>query len=207
VESGAARFYFLYLSELDMVLHHHAEPGGPVEARLQWYAEGLGAIFASARARDPHATLVVTSDHGMAAVRDRFDLVAEIESLGYSMPEDYLAVYDSTMARYWFFHSRAREAVESRLRSLSCGRVLSDAELESLGILFDDRRFGQTIFLLNPGCLIAKSDFNGTGWRPSGMHGYHPDDPYSDAVFLSNRQFASNPQTITDVYRCMREVI
>jgi hypothetical protein len=207
VESGAGRFFFLYLSELDMVLHHHAAASGPVEARLKWYAEGLSAVFDAARARDPNATFVVTSDHGMAEVQSRFDLVAEIESLGFSMPGDYLAVYDSTMARYWFFNPRARGVIQSRLATLSCGRILSDAELQSLGILFDDYRFGQTIFLLNPGCLIAKSDFNGAGWHPSGMHGYHPDDPDSDAVFLSNRQFASNPRSITDVYRCMQEVI
>jgi len=39
----------------------------------------------------------------MTPVEHAYDLVSEIEGLGFLMPEDYLAVYDSTMARYWFF--------------------------------------------------------------------------------------------------------
>jgi hypothetical protein len=35
------------------------------------------------------------------------------------------------------------------------------------------------------------------------MHGYHPDDPYSDAVFLSNRPPASSLTSIRDIYEYM----
>ena len=37
------------------------------------------------------------------------------------------------------------------------------------------------------------------------LHGYHPDDRYSDAILLSNRQPASEVRTIADVYRLMLE--
>ncbi len=38
---------------------------------------------------------------------------------------------------------------------------------------------------------------------PNGMHGYHPEDPYSDAIFLSSSHPAVSMRTIADVYRCM----
>src|SRR5882762_3059094 len=121
------------------------------------------------------------------------------------MPDDYLAVFDSTMGRFWFFDERARREIVERLRSVPCGRILSDEELRQLGVLFDDRRYGEVIFLLHPGWLLSRSDFNGRGWKPVGMHGYHPEDHYSNAVFLSNRKPESVMCTIADVYGYMEE--
>ena len=38
------------------------------------------------------------------------------------------------------------------------------------------------------------------------MHGYHPDDPYSDGVFLSNRKPEFDIKSVQDVHRWMREI-
>ncbi|HEV2178535.1 MAG TPA: alkaline phosphatase family protein [Terriglobia bacterium] len=202
---GAADFFFIYLSELDQLLHDQWAHPEPVDERLRWYAAHLQRLFEGARQRDPEATLAVFSDHGMTPVSERHDLVAEIKGLGLSMPEDYLAVYDSTMARFWFFSEHARKSIGECLRELPYGRILPDEELRGLGVFFPDHRYGEVVFLLNPGGLIANSDFNGPQWVPAGMHGYHPDDRYSDAVFLSNRRFCFPAGTIADVFRIMRE--
>jgi hypothetical protein len=52
---------------------------------------------------------------------------------------------------------------------------------------------------------VSKGDFNGKGWMPIGMHGYHPQDPWSDAVFMSSNKPLASVQTIADVYTCMRD--
>ncbi len=199
-----ARFYFLYLCEMDAFLHQHCQNPAQVTDKLAWYAEELRALFQTARRVDPAAGLTVFSDHGMTPVHNHYDLAGDIDRLGFSMPTDYLAVYDSTMARFWFFEERARRGVEALLRGLDCGRILSDEELEQLGILFPNRRYGELIFLLKPTWLIAKGNFNGKGWSPLGMHGYDPQDSYSDGVFLSDRPPSAPVRGIRDVYRCMR---
>jgi hypothetical protein len=119
------------------------------------------------------------------------------------MPADYLAVYDSTMARFWFFNEEARLAINTCLRRQNCGRLLCDAELNDLGIYFPDRRYGESIFLLNSGYMFFHSDFHSGNWLPTGMHGYHPHDPYSDAVFLSNRAPALPLNSIRDIHDYM----
>ena len=91
------------------------------------------------------------------------------------------------------------------LRSESCGRILSEDELRDLGVLFPDRRYGEVIFLLHPGWLLARKDSKGPGRMPTRMHGYHPDHPYSDAVFLSNRPPMREVRAVADVYSVMRE--
>lgn len=207
VASSDAEFFFLYLSELDSLLHFEPKGGNRLEKRLEWYESELRKLLESARKLDPETTLTIFSDHGMAAVDDHYDLVRDVDSLGLKIGQDYLAVYDSTMARFWFFDEHAHDAIAGHLKTLSCGRVLSDEELADLGVLFEDRRYGEMVFLLNPGCMIAESDFNGRGWSPIGMHGYHPDDQDSSAIFLSNCTPSFAVSSIADVYECMRAAL
>jgi hypothetical protein len=192
---------------MDMFLHLHCRQPAEIAGKLDWYEKGLEKLFLVAREIDPDAQLIVTSDHGMTPVDNRYDVLGVLEPLGLRMPEDFLAVFDSTMARFWFFNDRAREAVSNALHDLPCGRWLADEELKHAGVFFADRRFGEQIYLLHPGWLVSRSDFNGAGWMPSGMHGYHPDDSHSDAIFLASRQPDFAMETIADVHRCMKEAI
>lgn len=203
VEDSNAEFFFVYLCELDRELHSFWTEPGRLKPTLEQYALKLRRLFETALAIDPEASIAIFSDHGMAPVTNRFDLKKEIDGLGWRMPEDYLVVYDSTMARFWFFNEDARENINSCLSGQDCGRLLGDTELESLGVYFPDRRYGETIFLLNGGYMFYRSDFHSGNWLPSGMHGYHPSNPYSDAVFLSNRPPASRLESIRDIYQYM----
>jgi hypothetical protein len=207
IHAGCAKFFFLYLSEMDHFLHSHCDDIEPVTGRVAWYDQQLLEVFRIAARKDPKLTFTVISDHGMTPVHSHFDLVAKIVALGFSMPKHYLAVYDSTMARYWFFDDAARRAILRELEQTRCGRILAEAELERLGILFPDRRYGEVIFLLDPGWLLSHSDFNGSGWNPRGMHGYHPKDRHSDAIFLSNRHPRQRVATIADIYPCFEEAV
>jgi hypothetical protein len=203
IRSGDGRFFFVYLCEMDNFLHKRRDDEAAVAERLAWYDQQLRALFAVAVEQDQQATFTIVSDHGMTPVHSHYGLVDKIEALGFKMPEQYLAVYDSTMARYWFFDDAARGAITGELERTPCGRILSDAELTNLGIFFPDRRYGELVYLFDPGWLLAHSDFNGGGWQPTGMHGYHPTDSNSDAIFLSNCRPAHPMRTIADIFRCM----
>jgi hypothetical protein len=208
LSSRAASFFFVYLSGMDEFLHLHCKNSQSIDDRVRWYARELQNLFTLARKIDPNVALSVTSDHGMTPVEHTYDILPQMQSLNLNMPRDYLAVYDSTMARFWFFNEDARSLIYQLLLRIPCGRVLSDDELRRFGVFFEDRRFGETIFLLNPRWLFSRSDFNGTGWFPEGMHGYHPDhDRYSDAIFLSNRPPGFQMHTIKDAYACISKTI
>src|SRR5882762_9446549 len=200
-----AVFFFIYLCEMDMFLHQHCQEPARIDEELKWYEHRSQKIFEIARRLVPAARLTVTSGPGMTPVEKTYDLLGRLEPLGLKMPEDYLAVFDSTMARFWFFDESAREKVGCALDNLECGRWLDTSQLKREGVFFEDQRFGERIFLLNPGWLLSRSDFNGVGWTPSGMHGYHPDDPSSDAIFLSSHAPPFEVKTISDVYPRMRE--
>jgi hypothetical protein len=206
MKSSQASFYFIYLSELDMFLHTHCNEAAKVSEKLGWYEREIRKLYELARSIHPDSVLTIMSDHGMTPVRQHVDLVSQLEKLEFKMPQDYLAIYDSTMARFWFFDDRARTAFLSVLKSMSCGHMLSEEALRELGIWFDDSRYGEVIFLLDPGWLFSKSDFS-SKWLPAGMHGYHPADPSSDAVFLTNGKPPVEMLTIADIHACMMDAI
>ena len=118
------------------------------------------------------------------------------------METDYAVVYDSTMARFWFFNESARQQITQSLREIPQGRILPDDELERLRVLFPDRYFGELIFLAKEGVLIVPSHM---GERPiRAMHGYHPTDPQSYAALLTNQSnIPEDIVAIPDIYRLM----
>jgi hypothetical protein len=138
----------------------------------------------------------------MANCDEHLDLKSKIEALPLRFGVDYAAVYDSTMARFWFFNPEAREFITYCLKQIPQGRILPDEELDQLHCLFHDRHFGEIIFLMKEGVLIVPSHM---GERPiRAMHGYHPDDKHSYAALLTNQ--AEIPDDITaipDIYKLM----
>jgi predicted AlkP superfamily pyrophosphatase or phosphodiesterase len=188
-------FAFLYWPDLDGLLHRVGNTSPEIPARLDAYEPWLEQLMATAREHYGEVKLTILSDHGMANCDRLLDLRAKIEPLGLKMGEDYAVVYDSTMARFWFFSDRARQAVTACLATVREGRILPDRELAELGALFPDRYFGELIFLVEEGVLIVPSHM---GERPiRAMHGYHPDTPHSYASLLTN--YPDVPEGVTAI--------
>jgi len=207
IANGGEQVYFLYLSEFDGFLHLNRGESDKITEKLAWYEEAVGRVFEAAKKRDARASLRVFSDHGMTPVKQHCDVAAIVDGCGFETPRDYLAVYDSTMARFWFFSEKARKEIRAQLSKLDYGRLLTDDELRELGVFFPDYRYGELVMLLDPGCIIAESGFNGKGWKPAGMHGYHPNDPNSEAVFLSSEEPRGSMVSVRDVFGCMQEAL
>lgn len=195
-------FAFLYWPALDGLLHRVGNDSPEVPRKLRAYEPWLDELMTAARRHYDEVKLYVFSDHGMANCDQWLDLQAPVEKLGLEFGVDYTAVYDSTMARFWFLNPRAREAITACLNLVPQGRVVPDAELAALGTLFPDRYFGELIFLLDEGVLIVPSHM---GARPiRAMHGYHPAAPHSYAALLSNQpDIPAEIAAIPDIYRLM----
>lgn len=193
-----ARVLFLYLSGLDHYLHWHIHEPEGVAAALQWYERGLRRLFIAAAGARHEVRMFVFSDHGMTPIRWTHDLRRDVRALGLSTPGDYLAAYDSTMARFWVWSDRARRALTELLAGHPCGELLSEADLRRLGVWFDDGRYYHLLFVLKPGVLLCPSDMSAI--RFAGMHGYHPSEPTADAVLLSSVPVEKPVEHIADVH-------
>ena len=195
-------FAFLYWPGLDGLLHMVGNDSPKVPQKLREYEDWIDMLVRVARAHYKEVRLYVFSDHGMANCDELLDLKSMVEKLPLRMAEDYAVVYDSTMARFWFFNDKARREITICLRQVKQGRILEDAELEQMGALFSDRYFGELIFLVKESVLIVPSHM---GERPiRGMHGYHPDEKHSFATLCTNQpEIPGEVVAIPDVYKLM----
>ena len=204
IESEWVDFAFVYWPELDGLLHRVGNQSPEIPLKLQQYEAWINRLLSAAREHYQDVRLYVFSDHGMANCDQLLDLKSLIEALPLRFGVDYAVVYDSTMARFWFFNRKARELVCRCLDDVTWGRVLPDDELRQLHCHFPDRRFGELIFLVQEGVLIVPSHM---GERPlRAMHGYHPADPHSYAALLTNQPVIPGEiQAIPDIYKLMVE--
>ena len=202
VEREGIDFAFLYWAGLDGLLHRVGNQSPEVPAKLRLYEGWIRQLLEAAKEHYEEVRLYVFSDHGMANCDELLDLRAQIDSLGLKMAQDYVVVYDSTMARFWFFNERARRLITSALHEVPQGRIVPDSELLELRALFNDRYFGETIFLAKEGVLIVPSHM---GQRPiRGMHGYHPSEKHSYAALLTNQPaIPDNITAIPDIFHLM----
>jgi hypothetical protein len=173
-----------------------------IPARLPMYEQWVAGVMEAAKGHYQEVRLYVFSDHGMANCDERLDLMASIEGLNCAMGKDYVAAYDSTMARFGLFNERARSEVVRCLEGIPQGRILSDEELVELKAFFPDRYFGDLFFLVREGVLIVPSHM---GERPlRAMHGYHPSEKHSYAVMMTNQpELPGQLMAIPHIYNLM----
>ena len=188
-------FAFVYWPEMDGLLHVVGNRSHRVPEKLRDYQQRIGSILALAQNHYSEVRLYIFGDHGMANCNELLDLRSQVERLGLKMFRDYAVIYDSTMARFWFFNDRARTEVQRLLAGVPQGRILPDEELKEMGTWFPDHRFGELIFLVKEGVLIVPSDM---GERPlRAMHGYHPTDKHSYAALCTNQP--AIPESVTAI--------
>jgi hypothetical protein len=195
-------FGFMYWPGLDGLLHSVGNQSPEIPAKLRYYEEWITEVVQAAKQHYREVHLYVFSDHGMANCDELLDLRGKMDALAPEMGEDYAVVYDSTMARFWFFNENARTVISSALRKIPQGRIVPDEELRELNTFFEDRYFGELIFLVKEGVLIVPSHM---GERPiRAMHGYHPSEKHSYAALCTNRQeLPLSIKAIPDIFRLM----
>jgi len=195
LERGDERFLFCYTAELDARLHAEGSGGAGVGARLDGYGRFLERAC-RAGARGGPIWLYLLSDHGMVDVTRTEDVIARLEPLSVRRPQDYLAFFDSTMARFWWRAPSARDAVRAALEGAP-GRWLDAATLEREGCRFPRAEYGDDVFLLDPGALMLPSFM---GRDPvAAMHGYDPAHPDMAALLWSSRPIPEGVRRLADV--------
>lgn len=201
VASGEPDCMYLYLADLDAVLHRVGPDVKAAEEMLASYDRTLHELVEAAKAHYGEVSLHLFSDHGMTAVTKTVDIMGKIEATGLRFGKDFVAVYDSTMARFWFLTPESRAKIEKAMAEVKEGRWVSGSELQEFGCDFRDDVYGQAYFLLDPGVLLCPGFM---GNKPiAGMHGYDPRDKDSVALYATNDPSGPIPRRLEDLYEVM----
>jgi hypothetical protein len=184
LEKGEIELMYLFTAKLDAVMHKHGTDHPEVDAAYDAFAKDLRMLADTAAKNYRYVRIHLFSDHGMANTMICSDMLLRWNKLGFKYGEDYIAVWDSTMARFWFMNETTRRDATAWLKEQKDGEILSDERLHGYGCLFPNQRYGELFYLLPSGSLFVPSFLNQR--KVTGMHGYAPEYPDSAACWLSN---------------------
>ena len=202
ITSQSIDFAFMYWPGLDGLLHAVGNQSPEIPLRLRQYERWIQELLDCAQYHYREIHLYIFSDHGMANCDELLDLKSNIEALPVQMERDYAVVYDSSMPRFWCFNDHARKTITEALLQVPQGRIVPDSELAELKAGFEDRYFGELIFLVKEGVLIVPSHM---GERPiRAMHGYHPGEKHSYAALFTNQaELPAQVNAIPEIFKLM----
>lgn len=158
VKERTIEFGFLYTADFDGFLHDNIKKPETIAKEIKKYEQAIKELLQIGNDNYDDFTLAVISDHGMTPLCGTLDLKSQINKLGLKFGKDYVAVFDSTMARFWFLNAHAREQIMQVLISQTDAKLLTQAERQEYGIDFKDNMFGEEILLLEPGVQIVPCD-------------------------------------------------
>ena len=175
-------FTFVYLHQVDMASHLFGIRSRLFERTLRRTDELAAGVVARATRRIPGLEVAVFSDHGMSPV----DRIVAYPGLSRhpAFPERFCFALDATMVRLWWRDAspELRDEIRTTVATGAPGRFLAADELSALHLNFDNRLYGDEIYLLEPRTAIFPN-FHSL-LQPKAMHAYHPDDLEQQGISL-----------------------
>ncbi len=191
---------FVYSAAFDALQHDNVGRDDVLLAKVQKYAESIRAIHSALVDGGRPFELTVFSDHGMTPLRGVADVPAALAKTGLAWGEHYASAIDSTMARFWWLEDGAAAQVRAAFAGIP-GHWLTEDEMRHHGIWREDHKFGDAIFLADPGVQFCPSDM---GIKPlGGMHGFDPADEDSAACWLSTVPVPDVVTRVCDYFKVM----
>ncbi len=202
IDGGAVELVYLFTAGPDAAMHRYGVDAAESQTVIENLGEAVRDLERRSRRHYEKVRICLFSDHGMSEVRKGSDLMLRWNELGWKYGRDYVAVWDSTMARFWFESESVRSRARQWLEEQPEGLVVREEQLRAWDCLWDDGRYGELFYLLPAGALFVPSFMN-QGWV-KGMHGYDPQHPDSAAAWLSNAEDLPVPRDLSEIASVMR---
>jgi hypothetical protein len=180
------RFAYCHLQELDAAGHQFGPEGAGLRHLVRRTDTLVEGLIESLRARYDDLKVIAFGDHGMVSVTRSIDLRPVLASTRLVAGVDYVYFLDSTMLRLWFLTARSRGALMEAFGTVAGLRLVTGEDKVRHHIAGCSASNAHEIFLADPGVVISPDFFSDNGARPLGMHGYDPDCPDNQGIFIAN---------------------
>lgn len=190
-------FIYLHIGDLDSVGHKYGPHSHEISSALRRVDVVLEKIWNYLNNEYEKVNFVIFGDHGMVEVKDSLDIASRFKILNLRLGKDYLYFLDSTFARFWFFNDKTEQIIHRALEGIDQGHVLTQEEKERYHLNYSHNRFGDLIFLADPGVLIFPNFWNNS--KPEkGMHGYATEYPGQQSALVIHSPRVRAPRILDE---------
>jgi len=189
-------------AELDRCGHRYGPDKSKFLGVLKKIDQNLERLVTMAEKHHYH--FIVFSDHGMESVRGEIDISGRLNTKGLINGRDYLAFYDSTLARFWARDSGVLQKIKAEAANLGHGRCIEQKDSIDIGVPLN-KSIGELLFAVEQGYIILPNFYQGKK-MVRGMHGYlgQRQGPL-DGIFISDmakgvgHSYSDNRQRVKDI--------
>ncbi len=176
-------FIWLHFAELDWVEHEYGPDSDEVRTKLKEIDNAIGRVKILLEKKYDPINWLILGDHGTVQVKGKLDIEEKLRTLDLMRGEDYIYFLDSTLARFWFNNSRAKDLITDMLKGLQEGKILEKEDLARYRSNHSGTSNWELLFMANEGIVIQPNFYQ--GYDPvNGMHGYLPDVRNNMASFV-----------------------
>jgi len=176
---------YFFLGSIDSYSHHYGQDAPETAERLRRLDQLVEAKYEAYARRVSDFDVFVFSDHGHIRADKRVDIHQHFRQHGYRLHR-FIHLVESNYVRFWFRNDDERAIVKPILSTVEEGFVLTGEHFRRYHLEMPDNRYGDLIFHLDAPYLFTKTIW-GFSRKQKSMHGYLPDYPDSDGLFLSQR--------------------
>ena len=169
---------YLHVWELDHIQHEFGIESPEAQKHLSFLDKQIKKIVADFGGLD-NINLVIFSDHGMAKVIDKIDILPVLRP--YFSKIDFLP--DSTMVRIWLKDQSIKDDLRRDLTALRCGRIYGRENMGDLKINYNRSHAGDLLFALDIGLQLTPNFFQGFRLAKA-MHGYVGHNSSLDGILI-----------------------
>lgn len=189
--SNDADLFLIYVSAPDTYGHKYGPDSEGLRSALREMDRAIERVVSKIERQSAGNRYLFVGDHGMVAVTKKIDvekeLLAHFRRNHLKIGRDVVYFLDSTLARVWALNDCAIEAVSGALASSEIirenGTMLDATTAKRLHVPWGDRRYGDHIWLADPGVMISPDFFHRISTE-EGMHGYDPTIPESQGTCI-----------------------
>jgi predicted AlkP superfamily pyrophosphatase or phosphodiesterase len=176
---------YIFLGSVDSYSHRYGQDAPEAIERMRALDQLMEAKYKEYSQRVNDFDVFVFSDHGHILSDKRVDIHKVFRQKGHNLRK-FIHLVESNFIRFWFRNDSERAVVEPILSSIEEGFILEDHHLKRYHLDMPDNRYGDLVFYLDAPYLFTKTVW-GFSRKQKSMHGYLPDYPDSDGIFLSQR--------------------
>jgi hypothetical protein len=180
---------------------------GPHSRQCLDYAKSLDTVLAEIYPKLENAfqknfAFFVFSDHGQSEMSHQINLLSNLSKQGLRLGVDYLCFLDATLALFWPEDDGTKERILKVLGRIEKSKVIDEDCRKKYHINFGDDRYGEVIFVLEPGSALVPNFYSPYGTM-KGLHGYSTEEEVQKAFLISNRKLSFHPVHVKDIKRLL----